>query len=35
MSLIDIMKEIQKRSDKRISLNLKYISVSNNEYEKF
>ena len=35
MSLIDIMKEIQKRSDKRISLNLKYISVSNKECEKF
>ena len=35
MSLNQIAKEIQKRSDKRISTNLKFISVSNKECEKF
>ena len=35
MTLTQIAKEIQKRSDKRISTNLKFISVSNKECEKF
>ena len=35
MTLNEIIKEIHKRSGKRISLNLKYISVSNKECERF
>ena len=35
MTLYQIAKEIQKRSDKGISTNLKFISVSNKECEKF
>ena len=35
LTLNQIAKEIQKRSDKRISTNLKFISVSNKECEKF
>ena len=35
ITLNQIAKEIQKRSDRRISTNLKFISVSNKECEKF
>ena len=35
MTLNEIVKEIHKRSGKRISLNLKYLSVSNKECERF